>query len=124
NTPETIGGLRIKGPAEALLFDFGAVSLTYHIPFDGDADDVLRLSEALYENAGLQQDARRRVERLVQAIESAVTKPDIVSLVEDYMIFEIRSAAPATGVDQIIAEQGSFLARILRSERRALSQQE
>lgn len=119
-----VGGRPTRGAVEAVVYDFGAVSLTYRFAFSGTLDDMQRLSEGLYENAALLADGIRRVERLTQAIREAITRPRIENIVEDYAIFEVRELTPTMEPDQLLAAHGGALARVLRVERMELSQQE
>src|ERR1051325_6711250 len=43
---------------QLVLYDFGAVSVTYRVPLNGDIQNLLRLSQDLYENEGLLGDSR------------------------------------------------------------------
>jgi hypothetical protein len=119
-----VGGRATRGAVEAVVYDFGAVSLTYRFPFSGSLEDMQRLSEGLYENAALLADGIRRVEGLTKAIRDAITRPGIVDIVEDYAIFEVREMTPSMEPDALLAAHGGALARILRVERMELSQQE
>src|SRR5215467_3187573 len=76
---------------QVVIYDFGAVSVLYRIPFSGDASRLLSLSESLYENQSLLADSRRRVESLLMVIQSAVSKADVSPFVEDYAIFQVES---------------------------------
>jgi hypothetical protein len=139
--PLTIAGFEISPRIEALIFDFGAISITYHIPLRGPLSGLLPLASELYENALLLEDSRRRVVDLLAAIQSAVIRPGIADFVEDYSIYQIASlqnpapgggagsagaASPpgADGAAAIIAGNRQRLAQILRSETQPLSQQE
>src|SRR6478672_7446836 len=73
--PLAVGPNRTTATADLLLYDFGAISVSYTIPFRGPFRDLLDLSEALYDNAALLADSRRRVEQLVIGIHPAVTRP-------------------------------------------------
>src|SRR5438093_4645317 len=72
-----VGALRTSGTVDVLLFDFGAVSVTYTIPLAGSLTGLLALSDVLYDNATLLADARRRVEQLVADVVPAVKRPEI-----------------------------------------------
>src|SRR5215475_8573979 len=76
---------------DLIVYDFGAVSVIYRIPFRGDNSTLLGLSETLYENQALLADSRRRVETLWKLIEPAILKASISSFVEDYVIFQVES---------------------------------
>jgi hypothetical protein len=141
--PIAIGGFATSPQVEAVLFDFGAVSVTYHLPLRGPLASLLPLSSELYENATLLADSRRRVMALLDAIESAVDRPRIAEFVEDYSIYQVascdwpvevdggarpadgqRAAAHSAGAAAIIEANREQVAQILRSETQPLSGQE
>src|SRR5215831_2268000 len=47
---------------DLIVYDFGAVSVVYRIPLQGDGSRLLALSEELYENPQLLADSRKRAE--------------------------------------------------------------
>ena len=47
---------------DLLLYDFGALSVSYTIPLRGSFGDLLTLSESLYDNATLLADSRQAAE--------------------------------------------------------------
>jgi hypothetical protein len=105
---------------EIMLYDFGAVSVSYRIALEGSFAGLLELSEALYENAQLLADSRRHVERLLATLGDAVERPKIRPHVEDYMVFHLtQPATPRSweGREHVIAQ-------ILRSEPRTLAPDE
>jgi hypothetical protein len=109
---------------DLIAYDFGAVSVIYRIPIQGDASALLSLSEVLYENPSLLADSRQRVEGLWKLIEPAISKPAISFFVEDYVIFHVESFAGAIGIEDLIQRYGPQIAQILRVEHRELSADE
>ena len=87
--PLQIAGFSTSDRVESVVYDFGAVSVAYSIPLMGPLENLLGLGDALYENAALLQDSRRRVERLLTALGDAVKKAHIAGFVEDYAIYQI-----------------------------------
>jgi len=108
---------------EVVLYDFGAVSVTYRISFDGPLAGLLLLSEALYENQGLLADSRRRIEALLTALVPAIERPNISTKGEDYLIFEVEEWVSQSG-STVWMSQDDTIARILRCEPAPLSEQE
>src|SRR6267378_1281607 len=49
-TPIAVGSFRTTPYIEAVLYDFGAVSVTYQIPLQGPLIRLVSLSEELYES--------------------------------------------------------------------------
>jgi hypothetical protein len=122
--PLAVGANRTAPTVDLLLYDFGAISVTYTLPFRGPIRDLLGLSEALYENPTLLADSRRRVEHLVAAIHSAVSRPCIADVVEPYFVYEIAALAVPTPLATLVAAHARELAQVLRSEPAPLSDQE
>ena len=118
-----VGSYQSSPSVELMVYDFGAVTITYRFPLDGPFDGLLELSDSLYENEQLLAESRMRVEQLVQAIRPTIERLQIANEVEDYIIFSIESSSPAQG-PPLWMTQESELAHILRGERTPLSDQE
>ncbi len=119
-----VGAFRTAPSVDAVLYDFGAVSVTYQIPLAGPLTRLITLAEELYESDVLRADSRRWVESLLAAIAPAVTRPGLTDFVETYVIFEIGAFTPPCAPAALYTTYGQEVARILRSERAALSDQE
>jgi hypothetical protein len=119
----TIGSYRSSPSVELMAYDFGAVTITYRFALDGPFDQLLELSESLYENEPLLAESRARVEQLVQAIQPAIERLRIAREVEDYIVFSIESCSWAEDTPPWAGLE-SDLAHILRAERAPLSDQE
>jgi len=98
-------------PSECSLFDFGAVSVEYEIPFEGDLAALVAMSCRFSEEGALKEESRRLVEEVLAALGDAVRNAHLWQGVEDYLIFEVREWTP-----EAFPEDPSDLARILRSE--------
>src|SRR6059036_2981435 len=122
--PLAVGAFRTTPSVDAVLYDFGAVSVTYQIPLAGPLTRLITLAEELYESDVLRADSRRWVESLLAAIAPAVTRPGLTDFVETYVIFEIGAFTPPCAPAALYTTYGQEVARILRSERAALSDQE
>jgi hypothetical protein len=105
-----------------MVYDFGAVTITYRFSLDGQFDRLLVLSESLYENERLLTESRARVEQLIQALGPAIERPCIAEEVEDYIMFSIESHVPEN--PPLWTTNESDLAQILRAERTPFSEQE
>jgi hypothetical protein len=118
-------GIHATAPAvDIVLYDFGAVSVSYDIPLADPLGALPALADALWGHAGLLADSRRQVEALLDALGDAAVRPRIAASVEDYAIFHIEAfTAPLAGA-ALWEEHGHTVAQILRAEPRALSQQE
>ena len=107
------------------IYDFGAVSLEYHVPFEGTFDQVAALSSELYDNAQFAADARTRAESVLAAIGPAVRRAKVREDVEDYLIFTIPSLGEAQrNLSGILRENRQGLTQVLSSNTKALSRQQ
>jgi hypothetical protein len=119
-----VGAFRTQPQVDVVLFDFGGVSVSYALPLACDLPDLIALSSALYDNAPLLADSRRRVELLLDSLGSAAVRPRITDWVETYSVFQIESMTPASTPAELLEGQAHDLARILRAEQAPLSEQE
>jgi hypothetical protein len=119
-----VGSFRTDPLVECLIFDFGAVSVSYRLPLSGSLDRLLDLADALYENTDLLAASRKRIDDLMVAIGPAVRNPGVAAFVEDYAVHQIARLAEPIAPDRVIASHGALLARVLRAERGPLSLQE
>ena len=122
--PLVIGDCRTSDTVEILIFDFGAVSVTYKIALAGPMASLRGLADELYGNAVMTEDARRRVGQLLEVIRPAVNRPFVSEIVEDYVIYQIEACSPEISVGQVVGEYGQLLAQVLRAESSALSEDE
>ncbi|MGA1399265.1 MAG: hypothetical protein ACO38P_02640 [Phycisphaerales bacterium] len=114
-------GLAIAAPVEITLYDFGAVSVLYRIPVDGTIAALSARMPDLIEPAGLAEDARRRVDRLVRdRIGPAIDRPAVSDDFEDYLAIVL---APAGEMSSTALDRHQ-LARLLRGEPHPLSDEE
>jgi hypothetical protein len=121
---QTLGAYTSGTTVEVALYDFGAVSLTYHIPLHGPWHGLLALSEALYDNAQLLRKGRQHVEQLLALVQDAVQRPHIADSVEDYVIFTIAACTPPCRVEEFSTTYAQDIAQVVRVEHMPLSTQE
>ncbi len=122
--PLTIGGYHTSTGVDLLLYDFGAVSVTYSLPIEGEFVHLLSLSLDLYENALLLADSRRQVDELIGALENAVERPHIADAVEDFAIFQIEASTPVDWRELLTTQHAQAIAQLLRSETQVLAEEE
>ncbi|MCC7388848.1 MAG: hypothetical protein IT431_08770 [Phycisphaerales bacterium] len=122
--PVAFGRYETDSTVECTVFNFGGVSIRYRVPIRATLDELPRLSDALYENWPLLEDSRKRVEELSAAFGGAITQPQIAPLVEDYAVFALERFEGAGSLDELLAQNGPALARILRAETGPLSEQQ
>jgi hypothetical protein len=118
---QTVGAFTSGSSVEIALYDFGAVSLTYHIPLHGPWHELLALSEALYDNALLLQKAHQHVEQLLALVQDAVQRSHIADGVEDYVIVAIAACTTPCRVEEFSTTYAQDIAPVLRVEPLPLS---
>lgn len=119
-----IGSFRTRASVDLQFYDFGAVAVTYTVDIAGPFAGLLTLSEALYDNEQLIADSRLRIGQVLAVIGDAAAQAHDSPVVEDYIVFHIASFDEPLEVHRFHAEHGQAIARILRAERRPLSEQE
>src|SRR3989475_13283346 len=86
---QTVAGYRTTPGVEMVLYDFGAVSVSYTIPLAGTLADLPALAEALWGNERLLKDSRQHVAALMGLLGDAAARPHVAEFVEDYSIFHV-----------------------------------
>lgn len=119
-----LGSREQRAAVELVLYDFGGVSVGYSWPFTGTLEELVEVSCELVASTALREDSFARVEQLLEVIQSAVSKAAIAPFAEDYTIFLVEEFAPPVTATQLAQEHAQCLARVLRSERDPLSEQE
>jgi hypothetical protein len=119
-----LGKFSTRPSVDLMIYDFGAVSVVYTVPIDGPFQDLLALSEELYDNETLLADSRLRVDRLLEVIGGAANRAHPSAVVEDYVVFHVERFAEAVDLKEFCAEHSHQLAQLLRAERQHLSDQE
>ncbi len=119
-----IGEWRTLPNVETVLFDFGAVSVTYKIPLFGKFSELARLSELLYDNETLLADSRLLVEELIKTIRPSAHRLNISAFYEDYVVFHIRAFDDHGAHARLLAEAPTMVAQVLRADVNLRSEQE
>ena len=122
--PVAVGDYETGPHIDAVIFDFGAISVTYTIPLRGRLADLVELSVALSDDDALRADSRRRVADLLAVLGPAVSRARIAAVTEAYAIFHVGELAGGALPEEILARHAPVLAQILRAEREPLSDQE
>lgn len=122
--PLAIGKFATRSTAELMIYDFGAIAVIYSLPIAGPFEDLLTLSEELYDNETLLADSRLRVDQVLKVIGDAAIRSHPFPFVEDYIIFHVESFAQLLDPNLFCAHHARLIAQILRAERQALSEQE
>ena len=119
-----VGPWAVTRGVDLLMYDFGAVSVGYRIPFSGSLETLREISCALNEDAALDADSLRRATDLLTAVQAAVAKPRVADLMEDYAVFQVEDYTADVETDRLHEVYADELAQVLRAERSALSSQE
>jgi hypothetical protein len=121
--PVPVGALASESQADVTVFDFGAFSVDFRIPFDQPLAELGALSSALYDHTGLLDCARRRVEELRARLGDALAGEGLPDAYEQYVVFDVADFAPPVATHALLEtpELRLALAQILRAEQRALS---
>jgi len=122
--PIEVAGFTSRDRVDAVLFDFGGISLTYEIPFRGSVSDLITLGEELYENEKFEAAAAAQVRHIVELIRPAVNRPMLSDAVEDYAVFHVESLSGPVRPATFLSAHRLGIAQLLRSERAALSPHE
>lgn len=124
SAPIAVGTWRTAPNVEIVVYDFGAVSVSYQIPLAGPFSTLAQLSELLYDNDALLADSRRLIEDLLRGIGPAVSRAQISAAYEDYVIFQVREFSEPGARARLVAEEPALLAQVLRADADLDSEQE
>jgi hypothetical protein len=122
--PFEIAARRTNPSVDLTVYDFGGLSVTHSLPFSGSFEQLIELSCALAATDQFVRDSRKHAADLLQVIESAVDRAHIAAVSEDYLIFLLEEVEGAAGVADFWTRHAHAAARLLRSERDPLSEQE
>jgi hypothetical protein len=116
HTPITVEGWKTDPVVDLVLYDFGAASIAYHVPVPGGLDALYAATLALQGISPLRQDARARVEALVQSVGGAAQRPRIAEFSEDYRIIGLREGTGDLTATAFCDYHAETIARILRPD--------
>src|SRR5690606_22502871 len=113
--PIDVAGRPSEPVVSCVIHEFGAISLAYRFDASGAMDDLPRLTAALYDNETIHADARLRAGRILDAMRSAVQRPALGNLVEDYTVIALRAWGDRPPAE-IAAASADTIARALQAE--------
>jgi len=117
--PVAVASWGTAADVEATIYDFGAISIAFRIGFAAPMAALRPLASALWNNATLAAEARAAVEQLMRDLGDAVTRPELRSSAEDFVVFTVD---PATCGDLTADALGTRdVAALLRLDDAALS---
>lgn len=108
---------------EVVVFDFGAVLVSYSIAHGASLEECVELSAALAADESLSAAARERASELLAALGEHATRPGLARASEDYLVFVLAGARVGGEAERFLSEHGATLAGVLRGERQPLSRE-
>lgn len=115
---------QVTASAELTVFDFGAVSLGWHIPFSLTAPSLTRLAGCLWDHALTVDPARESLKPLFEQLRPAILNPEWMDISEEYFVIQLVPDSISTVPEQIMTERAAWLAGLLRLESSPLSRGE
>lgn len=122
--PIAVGDYRTQPTVDVVIYDFGAVTVTYTVRFEGSLLELIGLSGDIHDNESLTNEAGRLVAGLGGVLMGARGRPAIADVIEDYVIFHVAEFAEAIQPTDLLTTYSSPVARILRAESESISEQE
>jgi hypothetical protein len=118
------GGRRIDGPAEAAVYEFGAIAVTLCVPAGSTLAELRAAACALAGDAELAAAARSITNGLLARIGASIADLGLSDVVEEHLVFEVTEFDSELPLAELPARCGPELAQILRAEPQDLSAQE
>ena len=109
---------------EATIYDFGAISVSFRLPFDATLDRLAGFAASLWNNRELAAASRAVVEDLLRTLGDAVSRPDLRSSAEDFVVFVVDPASCGDAPLAVDSFGAARLAALLRLEDKPLSAEE
>jgi hypothetical protein len=122
--PLDVNGRRTGPVVEVVLYDFGALSVSYALPLDGPLSDLPGLAQTLWGNERLLADSRRHVNEILAELGTACVRPRLADFVEDYSIFHIEAFTAPCDAAMLWTSEAQTVAQVLRAAPHPLSAQE
>ena len=122
--PRDVNGRRTAPAVDVVLYDFGAMSVSYAIPLAGSLANLPELAQALWGNERLLADSRRHIHEILAELGTACVRPRVADFVEDYSIFHIEAFTAPGDAAMLWTTEAQIVAQVLRAANHPLSQQE
>ncbi len=119
-----VGKFFTKPQADLTLFDFGACSVTYEIDISGPIVHLIELSNVIYNNAFLLEDARNRVLQLMEEMGETIARPKLCESVEDFSVYHLMEFDGEATALSLLEHHPREFARLLRAETEELGEEE
>ena len=120
--PVRVGEHETRSVVDLVFYDFGAITVSFAIPFAGPLGDLVALSGALYESSELGMAARLTLEEVLRLFDG--DRIHVAEVVEDYVVFHLEETEPAISPADLYTTYAMSSAQLLRAEKERLSEQE
>jgi hypothetical protein len=114
----------LEATAEAIVFDFGGVSVSLQVPIERTAEELQKLAACLAETQPVIDAARQVSAELFNNLQPAMQQPKWSPLGEEFFVFELLPSEPLPSPDTLLAKHGDWLASLVRLEAEPLSRDE
>ena len=115
-------GERLNG--EIKYYDYGVVSLVFELPFAEGWSKLIGLASRWVWDIDFAEQATAIVRASLERAAPALIKPYKDWLSEDYLIFHVREISGAPSVADLIHQQGSQIAQVVRGDTGQLAESE
>jgi hypothetical protein len=114
----------LEATAEAIVFDFGGVSVSLQVPIERSADELRQLAACLAEAQPVIEAARQASAELFAKLQPAMQQPKWSPLGEEFFVFELPPSEPLPSPEILLTEHADWLASLVRLEAEPLSRDE
>ncbi|UCF20902.1 MAG: hypothetical protein JSU87_05725 [Gemmatimonadota bacterium] len=118
----SVAGHESRGSVDLVFYDFGAVTVSFAIPFRCSFSELIAFGDELYDDENLSAAARQSLERVLGLLDGSGFK--VADVVEDYIVFQIEDLEPHLSPAELLTKHGNEIAQLLRAETEPLSEQE
>ena|SRR5579859_7350469 len=116
------GSEQLEG--EIKFYDYGVVSVLYHLSFSGDWQSLVHLASQWIWDVDFVKRVEPIVRQRLDRAESAMVKPYARWLSEDYFIFHVCDELGAPSAADLTRDRGREIAQIVRGDKLRLSEGE
>ncbi len=121
--PIAVGGHTSRELVDVVIYDFGAITVSYTIPFEGSLRELSRLGSDISESKELEVQARQHVEGLFGVLPDG-DQFKIAEVIEDYVVFHVEEFEDQLTPEILCDAHATEIAAMLRAETGPLSDQE
>ncbi len=122
--PIAVGDHRSQASVDVVIYDFGAITVTQTIPFQGSLAELASLGDDVFDCDELRAQARYHVERTLGVLPADEGGFNIADIVEDYLVFHVEEFDDTRTAEVICHDHATEIAQLLRAEPGSLSKQE